>query len=171
MNQNKPNIDKSKSNSWIINLINVCKGVWKLLLLLSQKHTKFTKIQIWHENPKTGNLTIDLSLLFQDVNDEIPTFRSSSYVGEISENSPRATPILFLGGAGGNSGANTEEVLPEVFDHDSGTNGTFQLFLEGDQGIFDVCETSAFIFTWKKFKSFRRIVFMKNADFLRDIFL
>ena len=66
--------------------------------------------------------------VFQDVNDETPTFRSKSYVGEISENSPRATPILFLGG----------NVLPEVFDHDSGTNGTFQLFLEGDQGIFEV---------------------------------
>ena len=75
------------------------------------------------------------SLLLQDVNDEIPKFRSSSYVGEISENSPRATPILFLGGVGNTN----EEVLPEVFDHDSGTNGTFQLFLEGDQGIFDVC--------------------------------
>ena len=91
---------------------------------------------------KAGNIKIDPSSLLQDVNDEIPTFRSSSYVGEISENSPRATPILFLGGNSGN-----EEVLPEVFDHDSGTNGTFQLFLEGDQGIFDVCETSAFIFT------------------------
>ena len=78
----------------------------------------------------------------QDVNDEIPKFRSSSYVGEISENSPRATPILFLGGVG-----NTKEVLPEVFDHDSGTNGTFKLFLEGDQGIFDVCEISASIFS------------------------
>ena len=66
--------------------------------------------------------------MLQDVNDETPTFRSKSYVGEISENSPRATPILFLGG----------NVLPEVFDHDSGTNGTFQLFLEGDQGIFEV---------------------------------
>ena len=68
------------------------------------------------------------TFMFRDVNDETPTFRSKSYVGEISENSPRATPILFLGG----------NVLPEVFDHDSGTNGTFQLFLEGDQGIFEV---------------------------------
>ena len=66
---------------------------------------------------------------FQDVNDETPTFRNPSYVAEISENSPRATPILFLGG---------NNVLPEVFDHDSGTNGTFQLFLEGDLGIFEV---------------------------------
>ena len=85
---------------------------------------------------------LGLLLSLQDVNDEIPKFRSSSYVGEISENSPRATPILFLGGVG-----NTKEVLPEVFDHDSGTNGTFQLFLEGDQGIFDVCEISASIFS------------------------
>ena len=62
------------------------------------------------------------------MNDETPTFKSASYVAEIGENSPRATPILFLGG----------NVVPEVFDYDSGTNGTFQLFLEGDQGIFEV---------------------------------
>ena len=65
------------------------------------------------------------------MNDETPTFKSASYVAEIGENSPRATPILFLGG----------NVVPEVFDYDSGTNGTFQLFLEGDQGIFEVRKT------------------------------
>ena len=69
----------------------------------------------------------------QDVNDETPTFRSKSYIAEIGENSPRATPILFLGG---------NNVVPEVYDHDSGTNGTFQLFLEGDQGIFEVISLS-----------------------------
>ena len=71
---------------------------------------------------------INDTLSLQDVNDETPTFKSASYVAEIGENSPRATPILFLGG----------NIVPEVFDHDSGTNGTFQLFLEGDQGIFEV---------------------------------
>ena len=70
----------------------------------------------------------DTNIFLQDVNDETPTFKSASYVAEIGENSPRATPILFLGG----------NVVPEVFDYDSGTNGTFQLFLEGDQGIFEV---------------------------------
>ena len=69
------------------------------------------------------------------MNDETPTFRSSSYIAEIGENSPRATPILFLGGS----------VVPEVYDHDSGTNGTFQLFLEGDQGIFEVISGDIFI--------------------------
>ena len=29
-------------------------------------------------------------------------------------------------------------MIPEVFDHDQGTNGTFKLFLEGDGGIFEV---------------------------------
>ena len=84
------------------------------------------------------------------MNDEIPTFRSSSYVGEISENSPRATPILFLGGATGTGNNAVEEVLPEVFDHDSGTNGTFRLFLEGDQGIFDVCVKHPHLFSREK---------------------
>ena len=85
------------------------------------RHTK-------KEKSILDNNTYDTNIFLQDVNDETPTFKSASYVAEIGENSPRATPILFLGG----------NVVPEVFDYDSGTNGTFQLFLEGDQGIFEV---------------------------------
>ena len=29
-------------------------------------------------------------------------------------------------------------MIPEVYDHDQGTNGTFKLFLEGDNNIFEV---------------------------------
>ena len=64
----------------------------------------------------------------QDVNDEVPKFRSPNYLAEISENSPRGTPVNFIG----------DRAIPEVFDHDQGTNGTFNLSLEGDSGIFEV---------------------------------
>ena len=36
--------------------------------------------------------------LFQDINDEIPRFRSSLYVAEISENAQKNTPVTWLGG-------------------------------------------------------------------------
>ena len=33
---------------------------------------------------------------------------------------------------------NSNNQQTEVFDHDRGTNGTFQLHVEGDQNIFEV---------------------------------
>ena len=32
---------------------------------------------------------------------------------------------------------NSDNQYTEVFDHDRGTNGTFQLHVEGDQNIFE----------------------------------
>jgi hypothetical protein len=52
-------------------------------------------------------------------------------VGVDNEKALELTKNLGVGVLGSN-------VVPEVFDYDSGTNGTFQLFLEGDQGIFEV---------------------------------
>ena len=43
------------------------------------------------------------------------------------ENSQRKTPVTFVGDA-----------IAEVFDHDQGTNGTFNLILEDDTGLFEV---------------------------------
>ena len=62
------------------------------------------------------------------MNDEIPKFKSESFVAEISENAQKNTPVTFLG----------QNMIPEVFDHDQGTNGTFKLFLEGDANMFEV---------------------------------
>ena len=47
--------------------------------------------------------------IYKDVNDERPQFRSSFYAAEIPENSPKGTPVIFLGSA-----------VNEVFDHDLG---------------------------------------------------
>ena len=62
------------------------------------------------------------------MNDEIPKFKSESYIGEIFENAQKNTPVTFLG----------QDMIPEVYDHDQGSNGTFKLFLEGDSQIFEV---------------------------------
>ncbi|KAL4713341.1 hypothetical protein ACJJTC_006809 [Scirpophaga incertulas] len=71
--------------------------------------------------------TTEVTIIVTDVNDETPRFRSERYVGEVLENAQQNTPITFL-----------QDALPEVFDYDQGKNGTFELYLEGDNGVFDV---------------------------------
>jgi hypothetical protein len=46
-------------------------------------------------------------VIITDVNDEIPMFRSKSYLAEVNENAQVNTPVTFLNSA-----------VPEVFDHD-----------------------------------------------------
>ncbi|XP_063360334.1 cadherin-23 [Cydia amplana] len=71
--------------------------------------------------------TTEVTVIITDVNDETPRFRSDKYVGEVLENAQQNTPITFL-----------QDAVPEVFDYDQGKNGTFELFLQGDNGVFDV---------------------------------
>ncbi|KAG6445751.1 hypothetical protein O3G_MSEX004072 [Manduca sexta] len=71
--------------------------------------------------------TTEVTIIVTDVNDETPTFRSKRYVGEVLENAQQNTPITFL-----------QDGIPEVFDYDQGKNGTFELYLSGDNGVFDV---------------------------------
>ncbi len=42
-----------------------------------------------------------------DINDETPTFRSESYVGEINENAQSNTAVTFAGAA-----------VPQIYDYD-----------------------------------------------------
>ncbi|XP_023245986.1 cadherin-23 [Copidosoma floridanum] len=70
----------------------------------------------------------EVTIHVEDVNDETPTFRDSSYELEIIENAPYNTPLTFVDG----------NAVAEVFDHDLGENGTFTLTIEGDDGIFEV---------------------------------
>ncbi|GBP37114.1 Cadherin-23 [Eumeta japonica] len=69
----------------------------------------------------------EVTIIVTDVNDETPQFRSERYIGEVLENAQQNTPITFL-----------QDAIPEVFDYDQGKNGTFELFLDGDSGVFDV---------------------------------
>ncbi|CAB3223205.1 unnamed protein product [Arctia plantaginis] len=71
--------------------------------------------------------TTEVTVIVTDVNDETPRFRSDRYVGEVLENAQQNTPITFL-----------QDAIPEVFDYDQGKNGTFELYLNGDHGVFDV---------------------------------
>ncbi|CAH2076820.1 unnamed protein product, partial [Iphiclides podalirius] len=71
--------------------------------------------------------TTEVTIIVTDVNDEIPRFRSERYIGEVLENAQQNTPITLL-----------QDSVPEVFDYDQGKNGTFELYLIGDNGIFDV---------------------------------
>lgn len=75
----------------------------------------------------TPTAETEVTILLTDINDETPTFKSKSYVGEISENAQLNVPITFLGNS-----------RPEVYDYDQGKNGTFILSLEGDRGIFEI---------------------------------
>lgn len=72
-------------------------------------------------------VTTEVTIIVTDVNDETPTFASRQYIAEINENAEVNVPVNFLG-----------NTVAEVFDHDQGNNGTFKLFLEGDDGVFDV---------------------------------
>ncbi|XP_049696338.2 cadherin-23 [Helicoverpa armigera] len=71
--------------------------------------------------------TTEVTVIVTDVNDETPRFRNDRYVGEVLENAQQNTPITFL-----------QDAIPEVFDYDQGKNGTFELYLSGDHGVFDV---------------------------------
>ncbi len=74
-----------------------------------------------------------------------------SYVAEIAENSQRGTPVNFVGGGGGQAAG-----IPEVFDHDAGSNGTFRLFLRDDlEGMFEVRRT-------KRYFSYFSIMYPRN---------
>ncbi|XP_034949613.1 uncharacterized protein [Chelonus insularis] len=75
----------------------------------------------------TPSVTTEVTIILTDVNDETPRFRNDRYIAEINENAPKNTPVNFIGDA-----------FPEVYDHDLGTNGTFQMFINGDGEIFEI---------------------------------
>uniref|UniRef100_A0A1B0CCE9 Putative cadherin egf lag seven-pass g-type receptor n=1 Tax=Lutzomyia longipalpis TaxID=7200 RepID=A0A1B0CCE9_LUTLO len=75
----------------------------------------------------------EITIILTDVNDETPRFRETAYECEVNENAQENTPITFLG----NSPFN------EVFDHDQGLNGTFDLALVPPNEIFEVTPSRA----------------------------
>lgn len=89
----------------------------------------------------------EVTIILTDVNDEIPRFRSNAYTAEIVENSPPDMPVTFTSNrvgktssaqapaaatAGNNPGNGINQLSPQVYDLDQGTNGTFTLHLELD---------------------------------------
>ncbi|GLH04217.1 Cadherin-87A [Gryllus bimaculatus] len=90
-----------------------------ILKIIAQENSKVVS------PPPTAST--EVTIIITDINDEIPTFRSPFYEAVVNENAQTNTPITFLKGA-----------LPQVYDHDQGNNGTFQMFLDGDKGIFEV---------------------------------
>ncbi|XP_062536316.1 cadherin-23 isoform X2 [Armigeres subalbatus] len=74
----------------------------------------------------------EVTIIITDINDETPTFRSYSYESEINENAQENTPVSFLGFA-----------RNEVFDYDQGHNGTFDLYLEPNNGLFEITPSRA----------------------------
>jgi len=76
-----------------------------LLLLLSFQAREESKALFPPPTVKT-----EITVIITDVNDEIPSFRSESYLAEVNENAQANTPVTILNNA-----------VPEVFDHDQVT--------------------------------------------------
>jgi len=70
----------------------------------------------------------EVTIIVSDVNDEIPTFAETVYRCEVNENAQTNTPLNFI----------DEEVQNVVFDHDEGNNGTFRLFLDPPNDLFEI---------------------------------
>lgn len=69
----------------------------------------------------------EVTIIVTDVDDEIPTFSEPIYRCEINENSQVNTPLTFI-----------DDVRNFVFDHDVGNNGTFRLFMDPPNDIFEI---------------------------------
>lgn len=70
----------------------------------------------------------EVTIIVTDVNDEIPTFGEAIYRCEVNENAQSNTPLNFIDG----------EVQNFVYDHDEGKNGTFRLFLDPPNDLFEI---------------------------------
>lgn len=70
----------------------------------------------------------EITIILTDENDSTPSFKSNRYECEIAENAQQNTPVNFL------------QIDPknEVFDYDLGNNGTFELYLDPPNDIFEI---------------------------------
>lgn len=99
--------------------------LWQLFLSLIW--SPLTQNSIAYQPPPSASTEITVILI--DINDETPRFRAASYEAEISESSQENTPLTFIGEAAQLNG---------VYDFDQGKNGTFDLYLEPDDGVFEI---------------------------------
>lgn len=77
---------------------------------------------------ETMQVKTEVTVIVTDINDEIPTFRQSIYRCEVNENSQSNTPLSFI----------DDDVQNFVEDHDIGNNGTFRLFLDPQNDLFEI---------------------------------
>lgn len=87
---------------------------------------KVTATELSEQQPPPSVKT-EVTIIVTDVDDEIPTFSESIYRCEINENSQVNTPLSFI-----------DDVRNFVFDHDVGNNGTFRLFMDPTNDIFEI---------------------------------
>ncbi|XP_054726430.1 cadherin-23 [Anastrepha obliqua] len=74
------------------------------------------------------HIKTEVTVIVTDINDEIPTFRQFIYRCEVNENSQSNTPLSFI----------DDDVQNYVEDHDMGNNGTFRLFLDPPNDLFEI---------------------------------
>ncbi|KAH8293460.1 hypothetical protein KR054_000643 [Drosophila jambulina] len=91
---------------------------------------RITATELSKSNTQVAPMTVrtEVTVIVSDVNDEIPTFGETVYRCEVNENAQTNTPLNFI----------DEEVQNVVFDHDEGNNGTFRLFLDPPNDLFEI---------------------------------
>ncbi|XP_017865167.1 PREDICTED: cadherin-23 [Drosophila arizonae] len=88
-----------------------------------------TELSKTAEEPQApATVRTEVTIIVTDVNDEIPTFGEIIYRCEVNENAQSNTPLNFIDG----------EVQNVVYDHDEGKNGTFRLFLDPPNDLFEI---------------------------------
>ncbi|KAH8330723.1 hypothetical protein KR067_006821 [Drosophila pandora] len=91
---------------------------------------RITATELSKTNSQVAPMTVrtEVTIIVSDVNDEIPTFGETVYRCEVNENAQTNTPLNFI----------DQDVQNVVFDHDEGNNGTFRLFLDPPNDLFEI---------------------------------
>lgn len=98
---------------------NLINGAYILEILAVERDSKIKP---------APSVKTEITIILTDENDSTPSFKSTRYECEIAENAQQNTPVNFL------------QIDPknEVFDYDLGNNGTFELYLEPPNDIFEI---------------------------------
>ncbi|XP_022221011.2 cadherin-23 [Drosophila obscura] len=129
---------------------------------------RITATELSRANTQVAPVSIrtEVTVIVSDVNDEIPTFGEALYRCEVNENAQTNTPLNFIDG----------DVQNFVYDHDEGNNGTFRLFLDPPNDLFEIVPELAvneanFMLRVKNSKSldFEQFVEINFTIFAREI--
>ncbi|KAH8267311.1 hypothetical protein KR018_005727 [Drosophila ironensis] len=91
---------------------------------------RISATELSKSNTQIAPITVrtEVTVIVSDVNDEIPTFGEQMYRCEVNENAQTNTPLNFI----------DQDIQNLVFDHDEGNNGTFRLFLDPPNDLFEI---------------------------------